>query len=196
MQREIVRITPNTPAIVKLDFGPEGIEREGKFGVQYQYTLNDDCGVMWLPAEGRNALIRSGAEAGDSVRILKTAKGFDVRVISDAAELEAGEPEPEPEPEPERKPPARIHTPGKLPAKLYDTNGRAVAAPAKAPARPAETWPLAEVSKSLFRVAVEVLADAKQYAAEIGLDIEPTANDVNKLGMSFLIQRSRNGGNR
>lgn len=91
MQREILKPQLNIPLLVKLDFGPEGIERDGKYGKQYQYTVNDDAGVMWLDPAARQAILSSGAQAGDEIAITKRAKGaWQVERVSDAAEVPSG----------------------------------------------------------------------------------------------------------
>jgi hypothetical protein len=72
MQRNIVKFEIDVPQIVRLDFS-EGKEIPTKAGgKQWQYTLNRDQGIMWLPLTGKQAIERSGARAGDEVRILKT----------------------------------------------------------------------------------------------------------------------------
>lgn len=76
MQREVIRLECDVPVICKLDFGPEGIQTEAKSGaVQYQYTVNDNTGVMWLFPEARQALLKSGAKPGDSVQLVKSLRG-------------------------------------------------------------------------------------------------------------------------
>jgi hypothetical protein len=72
MQRNIVKFEIDVPQVVRLDFS-EGKEIPTKSGgKQWQYTLNRDQGIMWLPLAGKQAIERSGARAGDEVRILKT----------------------------------------------------------------------------------------------------------------------------
>lgn len=75
MQREVIKPQVDVPVIVKLDKGPEGQEREGKYGIDYQYTCNDDQAVMWLPKDARDMIVRSGAQAGDLLQIVKTLHG-------------------------------------------------------------------------------------------------------------------------
>lgn len=88
MQREILRPQVNIPLVLKLDFGPEGSEREGKFGPQWMYTVNDDQAILFLPVEGRSAILASGAEAGDEIALCKRAKGrWEAQRVSDAAEV-------------------------------------------------------------------------------------------------------------
>jgi hypothetical protein len=72
MQREIVKFDVGAPQIVRLDFS-EGKEVTSKSGAaQWQYTLDRDQRIMWLPLAGRQAIERSGARAGDEVRIVKS----------------------------------------------------------------------------------------------------------------------------
>ncbi len=76
MQREIIRPQLDTPVVIKLDFGPEGVEkRSQKTGdLEYMYTVNDDAGLIYLPPQTRNELIRTQAQAGDYIQILKSKR--------------------------------------------------------------------------------------------------------------------------
>ena len=72
MQRDIVKFDMDVPKTVRLDFA-EGKEVKTNSGAtQWQYTLNNDQAIMWLPLAGRQALKRCGAQTGDNVSILKT----------------------------------------------------------------------------------------------------------------------------
>ena len=73
-RREVIRPEWD-PVIVRLDKGPEGVQREGQYGVDYQYVVNSDSGIMWLPKSGRDALLACGAQAGDEVEICKSKRG-------------------------------------------------------------------------------------------------------------------------
>src|SRR5690348_7691458 len=72
MQREIVKFSADAAQTVRLDFS-EGKEVLTKAGSkQWQYTVNRDNSIMWLPLAGKQAIERSGARAGDEVRICKS----------------------------------------------------------------------------------------------------------------------------
>lgn len=68
-KREVIR--PDSDGVkIRLDKNAdECLQVDNKGGVQYQYVVNNNAGIMWIPKEGRDALIRTGARAGDMVEI-------------------------------------------------------------------------------------------------------------------------------
>lgn len=200
-QREILKPQMNVPLTVHLDQGPEGKEKTGQYGTDYQYTVNQNAGVMWLPAEGRDALIQSGAQAGDDVQIVKSMRGKQVvwsaQVVSDAAEVPAAS-----------NGVQVSYTSGvKFPARVYAQPAQApVAAPRTAPApRPApqpqpETriTPVAMQLASCFCAAIDACLEAETYAKSKGLAIEFNAEDLRAVALSVYIgaQRQQAGAQR
>jgi hypothetical protein len=91
MQRTILRFQNNAPVTVKLDRA-DGKETQSKISgePQWMYTVNDDANVIYLGANARNQLLKTGAQAGDMVEIVKRVEGkstsWGVQVLSDAAE--------------------------------------------------------------------------------------------------------------
>lgn len=91
MQREILKFQADVPVTVVLDKSPESAQqKENDRGVYYQFAVNNNSALMFLPPEGRDALFRARAKAGDLVQIVKTYRGkqqiFTAQTISDAAE--------------------------------------------------------------------------------------------------------------
>lgn len=43
--------------------------------MQYMYTIDDDARLMFLPATARAAILRSGAQAGDTIALTKIKRG-------------------------------------------------------------------------------------------------------------------------
>src|SRR3954454_16994561 len=75
MRREVIRFDAE-PVKVKLDKVPyAGIECRGQYGIDWRYSVNDGKGVMYLPAGAREALLQSGAAAGEEVAIRRFGKG-------------------------------------------------------------------------------------------------------------------------
>src|SRR5690242_5340033 len=73
-QREVIRFDAE-PVKVKLDKGRYGgIECHGQYGIDWRYSVNHGRGVIYLPAEGREALLESGAAAGEDVAIRRLGK--------------------------------------------------------------------------------------------------------------------------
>jgi len=194
VQREVVKLSTDIPVTVLLDRGPEGFEREGKFGVDYQYTVNRDAGIMWLPRQARDAVIRSGAQAGDEVEILKQQHGnattYRVRRLSDAAEAPAPAPKPVP-----AKP--RAATP--IPARAYYQPETAAApAPRQAETQPteaaAEVHPITRRLMSCLCSAIDACSEAETYARSKHFgDLEFTSEDIRAAALTIFINLSREG---
>lgn len=189
MQREIIKLSDSQPTVVKLDFGPEGIERTGKMGKQYQYTLNDDSCVMWVAPAVRDAIMGSGAQAGDSISIQKYRGQFHVAVLGDAQEP----PQP-PRTSSEDRPPYHSPEPGPRAVERRAPRTRAVTAAPK----PAEV--IAEIRPHLlmmvagsFRMAVDALEDAAQYAKEKGMTLQFNEEDVRTTANTIFIQVQKEG---
>src|SRR5690242_21085205 len=73
-RREVIRFDAE-PIKVTLDKGPHaGIECRGQYGIDWRYSVNHGKSVMYLPAEGREALLQSGAAAGEEVAIRRLGK--------------------------------------------------------------------------------------------------------------------------
>jgi hypothetical protein len=210
MNRQILKPQVDVPLVVLLDKGPEGKETTSQRGdLQFQYTVNDDSCVMWLPPEARAAIMRSGAQAGDTVQLVKSLRGknafWNAQVLPDAAE-------------PPPPPPANTRLVAPRPAYAYQPNnendefakvdprysqpnGRAQAGAARLNPPPTAAATQADglntaAGKRCFQAAIDVLAAARHYAQETyHWDLEVNAEDVRALGISFLIGE-RNGGAR
>ena len=213
MQREILKPAYDTPLIVKLDFGPEGVERDGKFGMQYMYTLNDDAGCMFVDPPARQAILASGAEAGDTIQLVKTKRGKDTvysaAIVGDAAEAPAPPPSTR-----ERIAPRTGTAASRLPQRAYHqpqpAERPASAAPEQRPAasrhadaptaamtvRAPEPAPGRMTMSDLLRHAVNACAEAQTYAQQRGLEIRFTSEDIRAIALSVYIGAQRNGGNR
>jgi hypothetical protein len=74
-QREVIR--PDVDGIkIRLDKNPDQYTQcERKNGVDYQYICNNNAAIMWIPKSGRDALMQTGARAGDLVEIWQTDEG-------------------------------------------------------------------------------------------------------------------------
>lgn len=181
MQREIIKLSDNQPTIVKLDFGPEGIERQGKMGRQYQYTLNDDSCVMWVAPAVRDAIVESGAQAGDSISIQKYRGRFHVAIVGDAQE-EAPKPGP------------RVVAPAPATAVARRDPRRAPAAAAKSAVIPEVRPHLLMLIAGSFRMAIDTIADATKYAQSKGMTLQFNEEDVRATANTLFIQVQKEGG--
>src|SRR5690349_4889904 len=94
MRREVIRFDAE-PVTVKLDKGPyAAVECHGQYGIDWRYSVNNGRAVMYLSAEGRAALVQSGATAGDEVAIRRLGRGR-----WEAERISNDSPSPSPEPE-------------------------------------------------------------------------------------------------
>jgi hypothetical protein len=196
MQRQIIKPQLDVPVTVKLDKGPEGIERDGKYGIDWQYTVNDDSGVMWLPRDGRDALLRAGAQAGDEVQILKATLAGKTTFTAQVLASDATEPEPEP------TPPARngngnghahVQPRGRapLPPRAYH-QPEAVPRPQQAAkAAPAPSHGAQVLATALY-TAIDAALAAEAYAKQQGMDLELQPDDIRAMAISLFID-SRKG---
>jgi hypothetical protein len=68
--REKVAFPTNMPVTLGLEFDPPAEPRPGRFGDQYMYWLEGNQ-VAWLEPEVHQAILDSGARAGDAIAITK-----------------------------------------------------------------------------------------------------------------------------
>lgn len=214
MQREIIRLAYDQPVTVVLDFA-DGIQVEGRYGIEFQYTVNNNNAMLYLPPAGRAALLQSGAQPGDSVQIIKSKRGretlFSAALVGDASEV-----------------PPSLHQPSKrysnthgvkFPNRCYANPALDAAAPAPSPnghvtnghapavPPPAQTpkmiaaepqaHPLEQLMLRCFMAAARVQFAAYELLLKEhpGLD-RPMWEDIRASGTSFFIEvnkRNREG---
>jgi hypothetical protein len=186
-RREVIR--PDfDPVIIRLDKDATVYtQREGQQGVDYQFIINADQGIMWLNKAGRDALVNTGAKAGDSVEICKARRGnatlFFAQRVNDTHE--SGMPTPQP---------------------ARQLAGVAVAEAPKAtypPIPQAQPQQIRAVNVSAeqlsfcLRAAIDAMVAGRDYAASRALTLDgPSWEDVRCMALSIYIARTRDGGNR
>lgn len=179
MNREVIKPQLDIPIEVKLGSRPEGQEKEGRFGVDYQYIVNNDRAVLYLPREARDQLVRSGAQPGDLVQIVKSMRGrasvFSVQVV----------PEGEPAPPPAAN--QRTNNNGYVNGHS-NGNGNGQAQPAAKPQRPAAQWMAAALC-----AAIDASLAAAAYGKERGLELNFNEEDVRSIAATMYIQASKEG---
>lgn len=170
MQRQIIRLQLDVPIVVKLDSKPEGREKDGKYGVDYEYFVNDDRGVLYLPRDARDQLVRCGAQPGDDVQIVKSMRGrasvFSVQVLPDAQE-----PAPPPPNNVRQLPPART------------TNN----------AQPEQHRPAAQWMTGALCAAIDASMAAANYAKGRGMELKFNEEDIRSMAATMYIQASKAG---
>lgn len=197
-KRDVIKPQVDVPIVIKLDRGPEGRETAGQFGTQYQYTVNDDSAVLWLPPQGREALLRSGATAGDSVQLLKLQHGKATQFVATKTGAGAGSArtwdelqayEDAPPPEPARS--IRILAPAPPPAPPSYSNGNGHAnghangnGSTPRPERPSSLNTMARAMSA----AVDLILSTQEYARKAGLALdEATVEDVRTIAITLYI---------
>lgn len=164
--REKVKFSEKSPVLVKLDFndGTACTSRNGE--PQYQYTVNDDAGIMYVDPPIRNYILAEGAKAGDVIRITKF--GADARqwLVEKALNPVSG---------------AAAFPP------------TAAAAP---PPRPAATAPPVEItpaSVDLFaalKAAIDAAIEGERYAATQAHPITFSAEDIRTMANSIVCRKA------
>lgn len=175
IRRTVIKPMTDQPITVLLDHGPEGKETTAPNGsVDYQYIVNDDGGILWLPAPARAQLLRTGAQAGDLVQISKVQQGrntaWNVRVVSDANE-----------PAPAAS--SRMVAPR---PQYANGNGQPQQQPAAAAPRRGGS-PLAQC----LCAAVDAAIEAADYARERNFSVTFLGGDIRAMANSLMINDER-----
>ncbi|MFL6352923.1 MAG: hypothetical protein ACJ74Z_13885 [Bryobacteraceae bacterium] len=194
-RREVIRFEAE-PIKVKLDKDPHaGIECRGQYGIDWRYSVNDGKGVMYLPAEAREALFESGAAAGEEVAIrrLGKARWEAERIAPDLpfpSQPEAGHGE-------ERDQPARPASDSRrLPERLFARPEPQVASEPPSSAEPiavpgvavtAASQQASQHMMSCYCVAIEVAVEVQEYARRKGINIAFTGSDIRAMGITVYI---------
>jgi hypothetical protein len=176
----IDRIKPvvDVPIRVRLDVAAEGEYQSRSQWPDYKYVCNRGQAHLYLVEQGRQALIRSGARAGDDVEILKRMNGqavsYEIRILTPGVPQAVV---------------ARVAEPVK-------PNGHA---PALAtPAVPAEADPKTErlelLLEKLLVASARSHCRAYQIAVKQGLQIDaPNWEDARCTATSLFIHLSEKG---
>jgi hypothetical protein len=189
-RREVIRFEAE-PVKVKLDKGPHaGIECRGQYGIDWRYSVNDGKGVMYLSAEARQALVESGAAAGEEVAIRRLGKGRweAERIAPDLPfpsqpEARQAEETDQPTPPPSAAP--------RLPERLFARpEPQDASEPPSAPERvavPAGVTVTSQHMMGCYHVAVDVAVEVQEYARRKGINIAFTGSDIRAMGITVYI---------
>jgi hypothetical protein len=194
-RREVIRFEAE-PIKVTLDKGPHaGIECRGQYGIDWRYSVNHGKSVMYLPAEAREALVQSGAAAGEEVAIRRLGKTRweAERIAPDLpfrSPLEAQLPEetdqPSQPPSATRRLPERLFaTPQPQVASEPPSSPEPVAVPAAAVT--AASQQASQHMMSCYCVAIDVAVEVQEYARRKGINIAFTGSDIRAMGITVYI---------
>ena len=189
-QREVIRFDTQ-PIKVKLDKGPyAAVECHGQYGIDWRYSVNNGKAVMYLPEEGRDALVQSGVAAGEEVAIRRLGKRrWEVeRIEPDSPLAPADRPDWE---EADEAATGGLSTEGSARTRLLS---------ASEPQPNSETSPFPETfvlppsavatsqhMMSCYCVAVEVAVEVQEYARRKGMHIAFTGSDIRAMGITVYI---------
>jgi hypothetical protein len=180
MQVERLKPVVDVPLRVRLDVAAEGEYQSRSQWPDYKYLCNRGQAHLYLVEQGRQALIRSGARAGDDVEILKRLDGkavsYEIKILTPGV----------PQAVIARTPPAPIKT-----------NGHAAAPPA-AQQIIEETGEqrIGRRVKVCGRIALDAIADWEAYSTKIGVKMQFESDDVRALAITLLIEIMRREGAR
>jgi hypothetical protein len=189
-RREVIRFEAE-PVKVKLDKGPHaGIECRGQYGIDWRYSVNHGKGVMYLPAEARQALVESGAVAGEEVAIRRLGKGrWEAERIAPDLPFPSQPEARQAETDQGTQPPSAAP---RLPERLFARpEPQDASEPPSAPERVAV--PAAAVKATsqhmmgCYHVAVDVAVEVQEYARRKGINIAFTGSDIRAMGITVYI---------
>jgi hypothetical protein len=189
-QREVIRFDTE-PVKVKLDKGPyAGIECHGQYGIDWRYSVNNGKAVMYLPEEGRDALVQSGVAAGEEVAIRRLGKRrWEAERIE--PDLPFAQTEPPEAKEADQAGTARRSTTHSVPERLFaPPEPEDPPAPATSPdpfVLPAAGVAASKHMMSCYCVAVEVAVEVQEYARRKGMHIAFTGSDIRAMGITVYI---------
>jgi hypothetical protein len=188
-RREVIRFEAE-PVKVKLDKGPHaGIECRGQYGIDWRYSVNDGKGVMYLPAEAREALFESGAVEGEEVAIRRHGKGRweAERIAPDLPFPSQLEARPAEETDQSTRPPSADR---RLPERLFaPPEPQGASEPSSSPER-VPVPPVTAASQhmmSCYCIAVDVAVEVQEYARRKGINIAFTGSDIRAMGITVYI---------
>ena len=193
-RREVIRFDAE-PVKVTLDKGPHaGIECRGQYGIDWRYSVNHGKGVMYLPAEAREALFESGAAAGEEVAIRRLGKTRweAERIAPDLPFRSQPEAQAEETDQPRRPPsatpqlPERLFAPPEPPvASEPPSSPERVAVPAAAVTGASQQ--ASQHMMSCYCVAIDVAVEVQEYARHKGINIAFTGSDIRAMGITVYI---------
>ena len=187
LRREVVRFD-DEPVKVKLDKGPHaGIECHGTYGIDWRYSVNGGKAVMYLPSEAREALVRSGAAAGEEVAIRRSGRDrWEVERIEQDLPFPPGADAPENGHPPRAARPAAPPLPDRLYARP-ESNNAPETAPAPETALSMAALTASQHMMSCYCVAVDVAVEVQEYARNKGINIAFTGSDIRAMGITVYI---------
>jgi hypothetical protein len=176
-------------------------------GIEYRYSVvhEHQPSFIYLPPEGRDAIVRARPQVGDLVELLMQKRGreqyFRAQILSDGYEQpEYDERQPQPAGAGPRLAPAmngrsHRHAPTQ-PAPAPYGRERQVQAPAPAPALApvAQSYPIEELLVRCYQAAARAVKAGIVAAEEAGAPTDATFEDISKTAISLFIDR-RKGGN-
>lgn len=188
MAREIIRPNYGEPCMVQLACSPEGIQREGQHGIDFQYVLNDDAAITWLPKEARDAILNSGAQEGDEICIRKSKRGRNT-----VWEVERVEDETRPAAPPQTPP--NSGTPretrfGQAIRQQQQTAQHISASQSEQPQqqRQPQPRPGAQLLVGALCAAIDAATAAASYAQTKGITLQFETGDIRAMAATLLIE--------
>ena len=181
----IIKIEPNKPLTLSLKYS-SAIEKQGKWGLQYLYTLSEPDGVIYLPPIAHDEIQKLHAGPGEPFTLTKSigqgnAAVWKVeRVALPSAPVESELP----------KHPAAPSSSENYIAPKSITNGRVAVMPA--PGADLSTRQSSAIVRQLI-AAVDACKVTQQYAKSQGIEFQPTSDIICRLAITGGIQSFKEG---
>ena len=186
MPREIIRPPFGELCLLQLACPPEGTQREGQYGVDYEYILNNDQAITWLPKDARDAIVQSGAQEGDEISLQKIKRGrqtiWTVERIADETTKHETKPKPPAKPDPLKQQAAL--------AQHIAQQTKPAPTPA---AKPEPHRPGAQLLAGALCAAIDAATYAAEYARSKGLALSWDAGDIRALAATLYIDSRKEG---
>jgi hypothetical protein len=201
-QRSKLKPIIDVPMVLQME-SVIGQEAHSQFtGTEYRYSVIHDQqpAFIYLPPEGRDAIVRARPQVGDLVELLVQRRGrqqfFRAQVLSDGYEP------PQDQPDYDERPPQPAQ-PTNFGSRLRGgMNGhrqlqpapQAAPAPASRPTPVVPTsHPVEELIVRCYQVAARAVKAGLDAATEAGAPTDATFEDVSKTAISLFIDRRRGG---
>jgi hypothetical protein len=186
-QRERVTFALNIPQLLVLEFNPPTEPREGRYGDQFMYFFAGEK-IAWFDPPVHAAIVATGAQAGDAIAVTKreSREGNRRRIEWDAQIVQ-------------NEPADAIAAALTTPAPPTPANGNprpAAPAPAPTPTTPTprpESHSLADTLFGALCTAIDAAALAERYAAEKGLRLQFSAEDIRTCANALMMRQERAG---
>lgn len=190
MERQIIRPELNVPVLFTLDFD-EPLQTEGMYGPEWQYKVNADAAIIWLPEAAKIAIDQTGARRGDTVSLTKGKNGRNNTWKAMLAKTDAPRNSGNHEMQRRSAPPKSREPRAERPAQPAREESRTQSAARSNDAAPSQSWPLAEQLLPFLRAAIIACSQAEKESQQNGCPVEFGRDDIRALAITLYIEHRK-----